>query len=275
MPVVDVPVSGGTSKAHYLVTGSGPGLVLVHGTGATGEGNWGPLIKALGDRYTIVAPDLPGSGGTRDPGGPITLHDLVAHVVAAARDAGLDRFHVVGHSLGAVVATATAALHPDLVNSLTAHAGWVRSDPQMVFQFELWQHLARTDPAAMARMMLLTAMGKETLRAWDRTTFEQVAAAVTELLDGARDGLARQSAANAGVDLTGLLPHVTAPTLVISSADDRIVPPHHQHELVDRIPHARLLRVPGGHGLPAENPELLLTKVAEHLERLDRSRTCA
>ncbi|MFF8314629.1 alpha/beta fold hydrolase [Streptomyces lydicus] len=155
-----------------------------------------------------MAPDLPGSGGTRDPGGPLTLHDLVAHVVAAARDAGLDRFHVVGHSLGAVAATATAALHPDLVNSLTAHAGWARSDPQLVFQFALWQHLARTDPAAMARMMLLTAMGKEALRAYDRTTFEQVAA-LTELLDGARDGLARQSAAGADVDLTGLLPHVT------------------------------------------------------------------
>ncbi|MGW9043692.1 alpha/beta fold hydrolase [Streptomyces lydicus] len=144
-----------------------------------------------------MAPDLPGSGGTRDPGRPLTLHDLVAHVVAAARDAGLDRFHVVGHSLGAVAATATAALHPDLVNSLTAHAGWARSDPQLVFQFALWQHLARTDPAAMARMMLLTAMGKEALRAWDRTTFAQVAAALTELLDGARDGLARQSAAGA------------------------------------------------------------------------------
>ncbi|MGW8395323.1 hypothetical protein ACWGLP_01265 [Streptomyces lydicus] len=78
-----------------------------------------------------------------------------------------------------------------------------------MFQFALWQHLARTDPAAMARMMLLTAMGKEALRAWDRTTFAQVAAALTELLDGARDGLARQSAAGADVDLTGLLPHVT------------------------------------------------------------------
>ncbi|MCX5533405.1 alpha/beta hydrolase [Streptomyces sp. NBC_00006] len=265
MPFVDVPVSGGISKTHYLVTGSGPGLVLVHGTGASAEGNWAPLMAALSDRFTIVAPDLAGSGETVDPGGPITLDDMVAPVVAAARDAGLDRFHLVGHSLGAVVATATAALHPELVKSLTAHAPWVRADAHMTFQFGLWQQLTRTDPAALAHLILLTALGKDTLRSWDEATFEGAAAAFTELITAGRGGFARQSAANAAVDLTDLLPRVAAPTLLISSADDRMVPPPHQHDVAERIPHARLLRVPGGHGLPAENPELLIAKVAEHL----------
>ncbi|GAA4609458.1 alpha/beta hydrolase [Actinoallomurus liliacearum] len=268
MPIVDVPVTGGISKAGYFVTGTGPGLVLVHGTGASGQANWGPLIEALGDRYTIVAPDLPGSGDTRDPGGPITIRDLVAHVVAAARDAGLEDFHLVGHSLGAVVATATAGLHPDLVRSLTAHAGWVKADPQMVFQFELWKRLALEDPAAMARLLLLTAIGKETLRTWGQAEFEQAAAAFTDLLDGARAGVARQAEANMTIDVTEFLPHIAAPTLIISSADDRIVPPYHQQDLADRIPQATLLRVPAGHGLPAENPALLTAKVAEHLDQV-------
>ncbi|MBO1334185.1 alpha/beta fold hydrolase [Streptomyces sp. VRA16 Mangrove soil] len=265
MPYVDVAVSGGISKTHYLVAGSGPGLVLVHGTGATAAANWTPLMEALADRFTIVAPDLPGSPETTDPGGPITLDDMVAPVVAAARDAGLDRFHVVGHSLGAVVATATAALHPGLVNSLTAHAGWVKADAYMRYQFDHWQHLAATDPAALARTIILFALGKDTLRDWDDATFDEVTAALTEQLTTGADGFARQSAADAAVDLTDLLPRITAPTLLISSADDRMVPPHHQHDLAERIPHARLLRVPGGHGLPAENPDLLTAKVAEHL----------
>lgn len=268
MPIVDVPVTGGISKAHYSIVGKGPGLVVVHGTGADGQGNWRPLMEALGDRYTIVAPDLPGSGDTHDPGGPITLRDLIAHVVATARHAGLDHFHLVGHSLGAVVATATAGLHPGLVRSLTAHAGWVKPDAQMAFQFELWQRLVLTDPAAMARVLLLTAMGEDTLRAWDRAGFEQATAAFTAALDGARDGVARQAAANTTIDITEFLPNVTAPTLILSSADDRIVPPHHQHELADRIPRATLRRVPGGHGLPAENPALLTAEVTEHLHRI-------
>ncbi|MFI7387170.1 alpha/beta fold hydrolase [Streptomyces sp. NPDC049813] len=273
MPYIDVPTTGGLTKAHYLVSGHGPGLVLVHGTGATAQDNWGPLMAELSDRYTIVAPDLQGSGATRDPGGPLAVTDMVAVVLAAARDAGLDRFHLVGHSLGAVVATAAAALHPEAVTSLTAHAGWVRTDPHMAFQFDLWRQLAGTDPDGLARLILLTALGKDTLRAWDEETFAQAAAGFAELITGAVDGFVRQTATDTDVDLTALLPHITAPTLLLSSADDRLVPPHHQLDLAERIPHARLLRVPGGHALPGEHPELLTAKVAEHLAQVDSART--
>lgn len=268
MPFVDVPTSGGITKAHYLVTGSGPGLVLVHGTGATAAGNWSPLMADLSDRYTIVAPNLQGSGETCDPGGPITLSDMAAVVVAAARDAGLDHFHLVGHSLGAAVAATCAALHPDHVASLTAHAGWVRTDAHMAFQFDLWRQLGGTDPNALARLILLTALGKDTLRAWDEETFAQAAAGFAEQITGAVDGFVRQTTTDMAVDLTGLLPDITAPTLLLSSADDRLVPPHHQLELAERIPQARLLRIPGGHGLPAENPALLTAKVTEFLDGL-------
>jgi pimeloyl-ACP methyl ester carboxylesterase len=242
--------------------------VLVHGTGADGQNNWGALIEALRDRYTIVVPDLPGAGGTRDPGGPITLRDLVAHVVAVAQDAGIGRFHLVGHSLGAVVATATAALHPDLVRSLTAHAGWIRADSRMVFQFELWKRLVLIDPAAVARVLLLTAIGQETLRSWDQSGFEQAADAFTMMLAGATDGFARQCEADMTIDLTELLPGVTAPALIVSSTDDRIVPPYHQQDLAGRIPQATLMSVPGGHGLPAENPDLLISTVERYLEQI-------
>ncbi|MYT71434.1 MULTISPECIES: alpha/beta hydrolase [unclassified Streptomyces] len=271
MPFVDVPTAGGITKAHYLVTGSGPGLVLVHGTGASAEANWSPLMAELSDRYTIVAPDLQGSGDTSDQGGPVAVTDMVAVVVAAARDAGLDRFHVVGHSLGAVVATAAAALHPDAVTSLTAHAGWVRTDAHMAFQFDLWRQLAGTDPDGLSRLILLTALGKDTLRGWDEETFAQAAAGFAEMITGALDGFVRQTATDTAVDLTALLPDITAPTLLLSSADDRLVPPHHQQELAERIPHARLLRVPGGHGLPGENPGLLTAKVAEFLDGLGQA----
>lgn len=52
---------------------------------------------------------------------------------------------------------------PDRVRSLTAHAGWISADPRMAFQFELWKRLVFVDPAAIAQLLLLTAMGRETL----------------------------------------------------------------------------------------------------------------
>ncbi|KAB8183116.1 alpha/beta fold hydrolase [Microbispora catharanthi] len=263
MPVVTV----GSGTVNYLVTGTGPGLVLVHGTGATGETNWAPLIEAVADRFTVVAPDLSGSGATVDGGGPIHVEDLVAQVLGAAGHAGLERFHLVGHSLGAVVALAAAGTRPEKVLSLTAHAGWARTDPWMAFQMDLWIRLVRTDRELLARLLQVTAMGDATLRARSPEDFEQATAAFTAMLGGAEDGFARQAQADVAVDITELLPRVTAPTLIVSSADDRIVPPHHQRELARLIPHAELVTVPGGHGLPFEDPAAFTAVITDHLDR--------
>jgi len=80
----NVAVTGGTSTVEYLVAGSGPGLVLVHGT-AVAPSMWQPVIDRLSDRCTIVAPALSGSGGTTDPGGDLSVDDLAAQVIAETR----------------------------------------------------------------------------------------------------------------------------------------------------------------------------------------------
>jgi pimeloyl-ACP methyl ester carboxylesterase len=264
MPYAEVPLTAGTSTVHYHLTGRGPALVAVHGTGASAELNWAPLMESLADRFTILALDLSGSGRTTDPGGPILLEDLVAQVAGAALHAGLQRFHLVGHSLGAVVALAAAGRHPDLVQSVTAHGGWVRADPALDFQCRLWKRLAAEDVGALARLILLTAIGKETLRAWSEEDFTLGAEGLSEALTGATTGFARQAEADRTLDLTPYLAAITAPTLLLSSVDDRIIPPYHQQELSDLLPNATLLRVPGGHGLPAENPQLLAERTATH-----------
>ena len=54
-----------------------------------------------------------------------------------------------------------------------------------------------------------------------------------------------------------------APTLVLASADDQVIPPRHQRELADAIAGAEYLEVPGGHGLPFEDPARFFTIVTE------------
>ncbi|MCK7625263.1 alpha/beta fold hydrolase [Streptomyces sp. RS10V-4] len=111
----------------------------------------------------MVAPDLSGSGGTTDHGGPLTPADLAGEVLAAADDAGLDRFHLAGHSLGAAIATHLAAHHPERVDSLALHAGWVRTDTRLRAEFGHWLDLlgadARHGTAHFARMLPLAASG--------------------------------------------------------------------------------------------------------------------
>ena len=96
----------------HVAAGSGPGLVLINGTGADAASNWGALIEAASERYTVLAPNLPGAGATAAATHLLDLDELAGQVLATTRAAGLTRFHLVGHSIGAVIATAVAAREP-------------------------------------------------------------------------------------------------------------------------------------------------------------------
>jgi pimeloyl-ACP methyl ester carboxylesterase len=180
MPTTDVQLSAGAATVAYELTGTGPAVVLVHGTSAN-RAQWAPLTAAIAGRYTVLALDYSGSGDTVDHGGALTVADLAAEVRAAADHAGLDRFHLVGHSLGAVIAAHVAATDPQRICSLLMHAGWVRTDSRMDAEFRYWIELVRTDAergtTLLAQLLTLTAFGPGY---WARTNAEDHAAVVKQ-----------------------------------------------------------------------------------------------
>ncbi|MFI2612542.1 alpha/beta fold hydrolase [Kitasatospora sp. NPDC018619] len=264
MPHVRTDLSTGPSTVEYLRTGSGPGVVLVHGTGATPEANYTELIEELRPRHTVVAPFLSGSGGTTDSGAPLTVEDLARQVLAAADDAGLDGFALVGHSLGACVAAAAAAAAATSgrhVRSLVLHAGWARSDPRMALQFGLWRDLVTADPELLARLVLLTAYAPDDSPFRDARALDAEVSAFAALFHP--EGISRQLHLDHRIDIEHLLPRITAPTLIISGESDAIVPPAHQDRMAELIPHADVVRVRGGHAFPFESPDEFTGLVAD------------
>jgi pimeloyl-ACP methyl ester carboxylesterase len=258
-------IGGRPASVGYDITGTGPGLVLVHGTGADRR-QWQPLIDHLAGRFTIVAPDYAGSGDTTDHGGPVGLADLADEVLAAADHAGLVDFHLVGHSLGAAVATRLAATHPDRVRSLALHAGWVRTTTRMAIELRYWLTLLRLDAAhgstLFCELLLLTALGPGF---WRSVTPEQYALLLAEFAAGLAPGTDRQTEVDLTVDLTDELSAITAPTLVLASAHDQIIPPEQQQALLAGIAHARYAEIDAGHGAPAEDPAGFVAKLAGFL----------
>jgi pimeloyl-ACP methyl ester carboxylesterase len=254
----------------HLAVGEGPGVILIHGTGAEAAGNWGALIEAMSDRYRIVAPNLPGAGATPAPDGPLDLDDLVARVLTTARAAGLEHFHLVGHSFGAVIAAAVEAHEPGEVDSLVLHAGWVTSGPRERVMFELWDLLLRADPALLARELVLTAMGPDLLGRFDDQQLAELIEGFTAALD---KRILPQIELDGRIDLRDRLDRISAPTLAFASAFDRIIPPHHQRELADAIAGARYVEVPGGHGLPIENPALFVSTIADFVDEQQSTQT--
>ncbi|MFE3773945.1 alpha/beta fold hydrolase [Streptomyces sp. NPDC059122] len=266
MPLTRVPLGSGAADVAYDRTGTGPGLVLVHGTGATRE-QWLPLTEAVADRFTVVAPDYSGSGGTTDHGGPLTLADLADEVLAAADHAGLDRFHLVGHSLGAAIATHLAAHHPERVRSLVLHAGWAHTDSWLRAQFTYWLDLLHADAAHgtahFARMLPLAAFGP---RYWERTGTAANEELVRGLAAALAPGIARQVEVDLSVDLRPLLGRVTAPTLVLASAHDQIIGADQQRALLAGIPDSRYQEIDAGHGAPGEDPAGFAALIAGFLD---------
>jgi pimeloyl-ACP methyl ester carboxylesterase len=104
-------------KLHYLTAGHGPAVILLHGYAETSL-MWRPLIPRLADRFTVIAPDLPGIGDSDIPKDGLDMKTAAIRIHVLAKSLGIQKARVVGHDIGLMVAYAYAAQFPDEVEKL-------------------------------------------------------------------------------------------------------------------------------------------------------------
>lgn len=119
--------------------GTGPGLLLAHGATGSIETNFGAVLPTLATNRTVVAPDYPGSGTTPVASGPLDLDQLADAVVETAVQHGLQRFAVLGFSLGTLVAVRAAVRHPERVTRLVLTAGFASTDQHLLNLLPDWR----------------------------------------------------------------------------------------------------------------------------------------
>ncbi|MEV8587007.1 alpha/beta hydrolase [Streptomyces sp. NPDC051180] len=240
-------VTVGTARVHYDVegSGSGPALVLVHGTGSGGAViNWGQTAPRFTPDRRVVTLDLSGADRTVDDGGPLTVETLAAQVVAVIEDAGTGPVDLLGFSMGAPVSAAVAALRPDLVNRLVLVAGWAYTDGDEYMRnlFTLWQRLGAYDPAGFGRSVTMTGFSRGFLNSIGR---EGVEALIPNMPP--TPGTLRHVALDLGVDIRGLLPLITAETLVVGATQDATVPVENSRDLHAAIAGSTYAEIDAGH----------------------------
>jgi len=260
-------VTCGEARVAYRVEGRGPGLVLVHGTGADGATNWGHLVGKLAQDWTVVRPDYSGSGETRDQGGALTVAGLAAQVRAAAEAAGAVPFDLVGFSLGAAVAITIAAEAPHLVRRLVLFGPFLSgANPRQQVEFRLWRELIGRDRATLARIILLTGFSPDYVAALGE---EGIAQTLELILDGNDwDGMARQIELDLIVDVTTAARQIDRPTLVVGGTIDHIVSPAEARAVAAAIPGARYVEMAAGHLGLLERPEEVLSLLRDFLTGL-------
>jgi pimeloyl-ACP methyl ester carboxylesterase len=104
-------------KLHYAMGGHGPAVILLHGFAETSR-MWTPILPVLGEKFTVIAPDLPGIGDSSIPAKGINMKDAAISIHSLVRSLGIEKARVVGHDIGLMVAYAYAAQFPSEVEKL-------------------------------------------------------------------------------------------------------------------------------------------------------------
>jgi pimeloyl-ACP methyl ester carboxylesterase len=117
-------------RIHYLTAGHGPAVILLHGYTQTSR-MWRPIIPLLAEKFTVIAPDLPGIGDSDIPADGLDMKTAAIRIHALAKSLGVEKARVVGHDIGLMVAYAYAAQFPSETEKLAVMdaflpgvAGW-------------------------------------------------------------------------------------------------------------------------------------------------------
>ncbi|WP_242454644.1 alpha/beta fold hydrolase [Bailinhaonella thermotolerans] len=227
--------------------------MLLHGTNSDGQSGFGHLVDRFTDRRTVITPDYAGAGQSTIPDGPLSLDVLVSQVAAVIDDAGGGPVDLLGTSLGAVVSAATAAAHPEMIRRLILVAGWVSSDDaRHRLVFETWKRLQALDPELSTRFGLSLALSPDFLAGLGPGQVGQLTARRFPAATDRRIDLGLR------IDISGLLPKITAPTLVIGLSRDQLVPPYHARALHAAISGSRYEEIDSGHAVQVERPDELI-----------------
>ncbi|MGE5271586.1 MAG: acetoin dehydrogenase dihydrolipoyllysine-residue acetyltransferase subunit [Thiohalocapsa sp.] len=230
----DLEAGGRRLRVLELGAGEGAPIVFVHGFGGD-LNSWMFNQPALSERHRTVALDLPGHGGAVKEVGAGDADAFAAVVADALTALGLERVHLVGHSMGGAIALALAAQRPASVASLTLIAG-AGLGPEINGAFiDAFVRAGRRREAQEALAMLVhdpalvsRAMVEETLR--------------YKRLDGVGAALAAMARAwfPDGRQALDLRPALTAlpmlPVQVVWGREDRIIPMAHAEALAQRLP---------------------------------------
>ncbi|MGW4393689.1 alpha/beta fold hydrolase [Amycolatopsis nivea] len=234
-------------------------LVLLHGVGLD-RTVWEPVTELLGGRFRIVAPDLPGHGSRPPVPEGTTLADLAAGVAGEIPPGA----HVVGFSLGALVAQHLAVYHPELVATLTSVSSVCRRTEAERAAVLKRLATAEADPQASTAASLH--------RWFDGTDVpaERISAtrATLEANDPASFARCYRVFATADAEIGPRLGEIRAPALAVTGELDPGSTPEMTRRLAEAVPDCAAEVIPGArHMLPVQNPRELVTCLTAFIGR--------
>jgi pimeloyl-ACP methyl ester carboxylesterase len=240
---------------YYVEAGAGSPVLLIMGFGGDHTA-WAFQMATLSARHRVIAFDNRGAGQTEAPDHPYTTRMMAGDALGLMDALEIARAHVIGVSMGGMIAQELALASPERVCSLHLGCTLARPDAYMLALNATWRDLR----IGLGREATLRTLG---LWLFAPTTYtEQPELVETVLLNALSNpypqsltGFLRQGEAIASHDAWDRLAAIRCPTLVSVAEEDILVPARFSREIAARIPGAELRTIPAaGHGYFMEQP---------------------
>lgn len=230
--------------------------------------SFAPLMPALETQCRVLRYDQRGQGGAAPVEGEFGMAqqaDDLAQAIAAAGDALAAPYWLLGVAAGCAVAVTYAARHPDKV------AGLILCSPALSMPPERAENLRRR--AAFAEEQGMAAIVDDTLaRSWpeqanaDADAPQRFVAYRARLLNADVHSYAAANRALADYKMDADLARLQCPVTLIAGLYDQVRPPSVVSALLQQLPNARYLELPGAHLLPQQAPQALLAEIAASMQ---------
>ncbi len=252
-------VKAGDLNVHHLEQGTGTPVILIHGNWGSCSW-WEPVLARLPAGRHGLAYDVRGRGQTEGPDSGYTLPELAADLFAFADALGIDRFDLVGHSLGSAIAMQALLDAPARIRTFTAVApAWVDGMPE-VMNAPAGQEALKADPVLFATALHALAPAAPEDAFWQRLVAEGHAQRMTATLANIDALLAwhpGDALRNSGV-----------PTLVCTGSQDILTGGANAERAAQAL-NARLVILPGvGHSPIIEAPDAFVALLTEHMQQV-------
>ena len=257
-------------EMYYEVYGEGTPLVLIQGYGGS-SADWIPeIIQGFEDEFRVIIFDNRGTGQSDKPDVEYSIKMMADDVARLMESIGIQRAHVLGLSMGGVIAQEMAISHPDRVQSLVLCSTSCSVKNMIGASEEFWDVIesnARGDLSKMSPELILSAYSPDYLQENKGRILENMAASKHPTPPV---GFIRQAQATLDYDSYHRLPDIKAPCLVLVGELDVQAPPENSRVLAERIPHARLkIFENAAHMFPFEITDTAIPEIVDFLTEVD------
>jgi len=252
----------------YDIKGAGEPLLLIAGF-LCDHAYWSLLMPSLVSHYQVIRLDNRGMGRSSAPDSPYSIKHMASDVAALLDHIGIDKVHLVGHSMGGQIAQELVLANPQKVKTLMLLSSWAKGDERFNSIIETWGDLPAKVDLKLYQKVILPWIFTDEFYSIPGMIEGLIEFAIKYPLAPTNRTLYHHTQAILSSDTTERLKHIHCPTLVMVGKQDILTPVKFSKQLAQDIPNAEFVVLNrGGHGFLVESPDTVASAMLNFLAKL-------